>query len=70
MNSEIERESRPGAELPPCPYCGTAGPSSAGGDLRWIVACIGCPERVMGRTQDAAENAWRRRSGAQALNRL
>jgi hypothetical protein len=69
MKSEIERASPSTDDLPPCPYCGTPGPTSAGADLRWVVACVGCPGKVVGHTRTAAENAWRLRAAPGEQNR-
>lgn len=49
-------ESKP---LPPCPYCGTPGPQSLATGSNWVVTCVGCPGRIIGRTRLGAESTWR-----------
>ena len=63
------RASGISAELPPCPYCGTAGPLSEASGVGWVVSCIGCPGTLFGRTREGAESAWSARGADDELNR-
>lgn len=56
-------------DLPPCPYCGAPNPSSVAEGVHWVVACIGCPGRIIGRTRRGAESAWRARASDSELRR-
>jgi len=50
------------SDLPPCPFCGTAHPVSRAAGTLWVVSCAACPGKVVRRTRQGAESAWRNRA--------
>ena len=49
-------------DLPPCPYCGAGHPVSRPSGTLWLVSCTACPGKVVRRTRQGAESAWRARA--------